>query len=201
MPGFLHAIKNKRTVLIGVLLLSVTAVSWGNTAYIFAKAKLAQYLIADAWKQTLLNGENNKPWTWADTWPVARLLSEEHQQDLYILAGASGTSLAFGPGHLDGSALPEETGSMVVGGHRDTHFDFLKSLKSGETLQLQDRRGRWHKFEVLDAFVSDSRREKLVQSQDLKELILVTCYPFDALIPGGPLRYVVTTRHIAEANI
>jgi sortase A len=23
-------------------------------------------------------------------------------------------------------------------------------------------------------------------------LTLVTCYPFDALVPGGPLRYIVT---------
>ena len=24
-----------------------------------------------------------------------------------------------------------------------------------------------------------------------ERLLLVTCYPFDALVPGGPLRYVV----------
>jgi len=27
---------------------------------------------------------------------------------------------------------------------------------------------------------------------DLPTLTLVTCYPFGALMPGGPLRYVVT---------
>jgi sortase A len=25
-------------------------------------------------------------------------------------------------------------------------------------------------------------------------LVLLTCWPFDALVPGGPLRYVVTGR-------
>ena len=27
---------------------------------------------------------------------------------------------------------------------------------------------------------------------DAPMLTLVTCYPFDAVVPGGPLRYVVT---------
>ena len=29
-------------------------------------------------------------------------------------------------------------------------------------------------------------------------LVLMTCYPFDALAPGGPLRYVVTARAVVE---
>src|SRR5690606_10953682 len=115
MRRYLKLSKQKRTLLISALLLFTTVVAWGNTTYIFAKAQLAQYLIADAWEQTLRSGKNSKPWSWADTWPVARLLSEDHKQDLYVLAGASGTSLAFGPGHLDGSALPEESGSIIIG--------------------------------------------------------------------------------------
>jgi len=27
---------------------------------------------------------------------------------------------------------------------------------------------------------------------DQRRLVLVTCYPFEAIVPGGPLRYVVT---------
>jgi sortase A len=30
------------------------------------------------------------------------------------------------------------------------------------------------------------------QDDDEKQLVLVTCYPFDTIVPGGPLRYVVT---------
>jgi hypothetical protein len=30
--------------------------------------------------------------------------------------------------------------------------------------------------------------------------VLVTCYPFDALRPGGPLRYVVAAEASAEAR-
>ncbi|MDX5297649.1 MAG: hypothetical protein LPK85_01730, partial [Gammaproteobacteria bacterium] len=43
--------------------------------------------------------------------------------------------------------------------------------------------------------VVDSRHARL-QLWDLDagedQLVLVTCYPFDATDPGGPLRYVVT---------
>jgi sortase A len=43
--------------------------------------------------------------------------------------------------------------------------------------------------------VLDSRRDRLVIEADRPMLTLLTCYPFDALLPGGPLRYVA----IAEA--
>jgi sortase A len=32
----------------------------------------------------------------------------------------------------------------------------------------------------------------MVEASDAPMLTLVTCYPFDAIVPGGPLRYVVT---------
>ncbi len=41
-----------------------------------------------------------KPWPWADTHPVARLIAPAQDADVLVLAGASGRTLAFGPGHL-----------------------------------------------------------------------------------------------------
>jgi sortase A len=41
--------------------------------------------------------------------------------------------------------------------------------------------------------VVDSDQESLsVDTSTDKKLLLVTCYPFDAILAGGPLRYVVT---------
>ena len=42
------------------------------------------------------------------------------------------------------------------------------------------------------ARIVDSRRKALPLSDSVERLLLVTCYPFDALAPGGPLRYVVS---------
>src|SRR6188472_1647143 len=38
-----------------------------------AKARLAQVLLERAFVQTVETGENVKPWSWADTWPIARI--------------------------------------------------------------------------------------------------------------------------------
>ena len=38
----------------------------------------------------------------------------------------------------------------------------------------------------------DARHARLAPDDGRPLLSLVTCYPFDAVAPGGPLRYVVT---------
>jgi hypothetical protein len=44
----------------------------------------------------------------------------------YILAGASGRNLAFGPTHVSSKSIPGEKGNSVIIGHRDTQFNSLK---------------------------------------------------------------------------
>ena len=58
-----------------------------------------------------------------------------------ILSSASGGSLAFGLGHLDGTALPNEPGTCAVLGHRDTWASFLRDVKPGETVRVRTHRG------------------------------------------------------------
>ncbi len=94
----------------------------GQGAYIPAKAWLAQELMQRAWLRVSAGEDRAAPWPWADTWPVARLSAKSHDVDLIVLAGGSGRTLAFGPGHLGASALPGEVGNMIIAGHRDTHF-------------------------------------------------------------------------------
>lgn len=186
--------RKKHAVLSGTFFLILIVSCWGNTLYIYAKAELAQYLIANAWALTLEDRQRHFPWLWADTWPVARMQHPEKNIDLYVLAGASGTSLAFGPGHLDGSALPGQAGTSVIGGHRDTHFAFLEQLRAGDTIRIQNKNGEWLGYEVSTTRVSNSEIEQLQISTEGSELQLVTCYPFRAVVPGGPLRYVVSTK-------
>ncbi len=106
-------------------------------------------------------------------------------------SGGSGRTLAFGPGHVDGSPLPGEAGNSIIGGHRDTYFRVLERLRPGDIIRLQDRKGVTHGFRVTAAEVVDSRRARLDLTDERPRLILVTCYPFDAVAPGGPLRYLV----------
>ena len=168
----------------------------GHGAYIYAKAQLAQLLLQGAWERTLSGEINVKPWPWADTWPVARLRSTGHDIDIIVLAGDSGRVLAFGPGHHFGSALPTQSGHSLISAHRDTHFRFLKDIALNEELQLQNTRGEWHRYRVVETRVLDAYDVELAQVTQPSALTLITCYPFDALLPGGPLRFVLTALEI-----
>ena len=166
----------------------------GHGAYIPAKAWLAQELMQRAWLRVNAGEDRAAPWPWADTWPVARLTARSRDVDLIVLAGGSGRTLAFGPGHLSASALPGETGNTIIAGHRDTHFAFLRHVEPGELIGIESTRGVRHVYEVTGIDIVDARKGSLVLDTNLAVLTLVTCYPFTAVEAGGPLRYVVTAR-------
>lgn len=168
--------------------------SLGQAAWIHAKAGLGQLLIARAWERTREGEEMARPWPWADTRPVARLQVPEHGVDLFVLTGGEGRTLAWGPGHLAGTALPGGPGNAVVGGHRDTHFAFLRELQVGEEILAEDGRGIRRSYRVRERFVTDERDVAVLDppaAPGAHRLTLVTCWPFDSPLPGGPGRYVV----------
>lgn len=185
-----------RVALSSVLLL-VGGWQLGNSAWLLAKAELAQYLIRTAWETQLQRGGAIKPWPWADTGPVAKL-QLAGQEPLFVLEGGSGQALAFGPGLLVGSARPGDIAAnrtTVIAAHRDTHFGRLGELQADALIGLQDRRGRWHHYRVLETRVVNAEREQLPIFAE-PGLMLVTCYPFDAIAAGGPLRYVVYAEYL-----
>ena len=163
----------------------------GNALFIHAKALVAQVLLHRAWASTQTTGVPAKPWPWADTATIARLIAPAQGADLLVLAGASGRTLAFGPGHHDGSALPGESGNAVISAHRDTHFRFLRDVAVGDTLIVEGATGKRFSFRVRAIDIADERDLRLPRLPPEPTLTLVTCYPFDAVEPGGPLRYVV----------
>ena len=174
-----------------VLLLLAAAWELGHGVYIHAKAQLAQYLLQRAWARTLDGEKDARPWPWADTWPVARLRVPAHGVDLIVLDGVSGRTLAFGPGHASGGPAPGAPGTAVISGHRDTHFRFLAAVKPGDEILVQMPRRSVARFRVVETAVLDSR-VAMLRAADGPALALLTCYPFDALRAGGPLRWVVT---------
>jgi sortase A len=176
------------------LLLAVGASQVASGSWIHAKALLAQALLEYAWRCTLDGAEQARPWPWADTWPVARLSIPRLDAAMIVLAGDTGRTLAFGPGHTHGSALPGTFGTAIVNGHRDTHFAVLRELESGDELLVERRDGRLVRYVVDELAVADSRTAQVRAPDDASALVLITCWPFDALRPGGPMRYVVTAR-------
>jgi sortase A len=176
-----------RTCLLGALVLV------GHAAWLPAKAALAQVLLERAWQHALDEGGRHPPWPWADVAPVARVEVPRLGVARIVLSGDSGRSLAFAPGWSESTVRPGDPGVSVVSAHRDTHFRFLRELVVGDALVVETPRGIRH-YRVDALRVADSRHEAIVVDADADRLLLVTCYPFDALDARGPLRYVVETR-------
>ena len=182
-------------------LLTTGVVLGGSGSWIQTKAFAAQLLLKHSWQKTLEDGSVNRPWPWADHSPIARLVVPTRGIDQVVLSGDGGNVLAFAPGHNIQSAMPGQTGTAVISGHRDTHFGFLEKLGVGEGVQIETAQGV-SAYRVVDARVVDSRTTRIRLDDVGESLLLVTCYPFDALETGGSLRYVVTAQrfHSKEIN-
>ena len=167
------------------------AVCAASALWLPAKAALAQVLLDAAYQRTLLAGNAARPWPWSDAWPVARIEAPERGQRFVVLSDASGRSLAFAPGHLSGTALPGGAGTSIVAGHRDTHFAFLRELVAGDLVTVEDARGGHHRFRVRETAVVHERDARVAGVGVADRLVLVTCWPFDAVRPGTKWRYVV----------
>ncbi|MEW8028092.1 MAG: class GN sortase [Candidatus Thiodiazotropha sp.] len=163
----------------------------GEGIWIEAKAWLAEGLIAAAWDVTDSHDDSIPPWPWADTWPVAHLEVPRLGVKRYILAGVSGRTLAFGPGWAMRTARPGNPGASLIAGHRDTHFHFLKELRHGDRLFVDTPGEGKVIYRVAATAIVHQQEKWLLSEQGSRGLLLVTCYPFDALLPGGELRYLV----------
>jgi sortase A len=162
--------------------------------WIPAKASLAQALLARAWSQSRasLGQRAPRPWPWADTRPVARLRVPRLGISRIVLAGASGRTLAFAPGHVDGTAAPGTSGNSAIAGHRDTHFAFLRQLRAGDELIVERTDGLEARYRVSEIAVVDRSRTDVLAATEEGRLTLVTCWPFEGPAPGGRERYVVS---------
>jgi len=176
---------------LGVGLCFLVSGSW-----IQIKAVVAQELLERSWQQTLSHGTPTQPWPWADHWPVAQLKLPKAKSELIVLSGDSGSSLAFAPGWNTKSAKPGEQGVTVISGHRDTHFKILKDTEIGGSIDIITTQGVTVNYQVKTIEIVDSRVATINTEQSGHVLVLVTCYPFDAVIAGGPLRHVVTAKEV-----
>ena len=167
-----------------------------SSIYLMAKAELAQYLLEHSWASAKANQRQSKPWPWADTHPIAKLSVDKLDWSAIILAGTSGEALAFGPGHWRDSAQPGTLGNSVIAGHRESHFNILKSLHIGDSVRIERRDGQMIKYVVDTVNVVHETDLTVLANSDETKLTLITCYPVEAVTAGGELRLAIT----ASAN-
>ena len=180
--GFLRALP---LVMIAALLVGGAAIT-AKALYIPVKAEVAQVLLARAFDQSLEQGTPVKPWSWADTAPVSRVRVDRLGVSEIVLSGGSGEAMAFGPTEvLDDRAR----GVTILAAHRDTHFEFVRDLKTGDTISLDRIDGtsvtyRVRGFETVrfDEFTYPAHGGSGL-------LALTTCWPFGSQV-SGPMRRV-----------
>lgn len=165
--------------------------------WMHAKARLAQLLLERAFAETLATGADTKPWTWADTWPTARIEVPRLNANAIVLHGSSGQALAFGPGHVETTPHAGGAGTAVYSAHRDTHFRFLKDVTAGDEIVVTLRTGDTHRFRVTHTSVVRWDQSGIDPFADGRNLILATCWPLDAKMPG-PMRYLVHAELVSE---
>ena len=176
--------------LLSVALMIFGIVLLGQGVWIHAKAYAAQILLERAFAQSIASGDKVKPWSWADTWPVARIEAPRLAASAIALNGASGQALAFGPGHLQNTPRAGETGTAVYAAHRDTHFAFLKDVEKGDLIRITRDDGKIFTYRATQMTVTRWDEAQIDIHASGSNLVLATCYPFDA-VTQGPLRYLV----------
>ena len=156
--------------------------------YIKAKAKLADWLLAHSWQQRSESSVPQKPWPWADTYVIGKITIPRLGIQHFVMHDASGESLAFGLG----AVLPlQAQGYNFIAGHRDTHLSFLDQLQNGDKVQLETYNGEKLSYTIDHSQVLDTRNGPMSIDTDADKLTLITCWPMDSVVPGGPLRYAV----------
>jgi sortase A len=172
------------------LIAIVGLILFGQGAYIHAKALLAQILLERAFAETIATGHAMKPWSWADTWPVARIEVKRIHASAIVLAGSSGQALAFGPGHVELTPDAGERGVAVYAAHRDTHFRFLRDVAIGDEIDVTRSDGKTFRYRADGSSIVRFDNSGIDPLSSGHELVLSTCWPFDALT-SGPERYLL----------
>ncbi len=166
----------------GGLLVCVGAALAGRGAWLEAKAALAGVLVRQAMARTLADGQPHAPWGWADFQTLAVLEVPRLGLREPVLSGATGPTLAFGIGHVDGSARPGLPGNVVLAGHRDRQMAFLGRLSAGDRIDLRTVHGV-RSYQVRARMVVDEAATELLRPDAGDRLVLLSCYPLHGLTP------------------
>jgi sortase A len=171
-----------------VAAIGIILIVYGATFH--AKAMLAQSLLKNTWNKILAGDLSARPWPWADTRPFARIIVPRLAIDEIVLDGGTGRTLAFGPGHIDGTGEPGRRKNCVIIGHSDTSFAFLKYLRIKDEVILYSQHGEKYGYEVAFAKEITDEDTWVLDDSDKGTLTLITCFPFDSPLPGNG-RYAV----------
>jgi sortase A len=115
-----------------------------------------------------------------------------------VFQGTTDKILDRGVGHLDGSALPGETGNVVLAAHRDTFFRSLRNIHQGDEITVTTPNGP-RAYEVESTEIVDPTDVSVAGTTPNPTLTLITCYPF-YFVGHAPKRFIVKARDMDAEN-
>jgi sortase A len=113
-----------------------------------------------------------------------------------VLHGSDSQTLRRGPGHLEHTALPGESGNVVIAGHRDSFFRPLRNVQLGDDIFLDSPYGRFH-YRVTSIRVVNPHDLSVLEPTDSATLTLITCYPF-WVFGNAPDRFIVRAAGVQD---
>lgn len=116
-----------------------------------------------------------------------------------VLHGSDAQTLRRGPGHLETSALPGESGNVVIAGHRDSFFWPLRDIQLNDDIILDTPRGQFH-YRVAWVRVVKPNEVSVLAATGVPALTLITCYPF-WVFGHAPDRFVVRAVAVAPGDV
>jgi sortase A len=114
-----------------------------------------------------------------------------------VLQGSDARTLRRGPGHVEKSASPGDSGNVVIAGHRDSFFRPLKDVQIGDDIFLETPTTRLQ-YRVTSLWVVKPADVSVLDSTGDSVLTLITCYPF-WMLGNAPDRFVVRAVEVRKA--
>lgn len=131
--------------------------------------------------------------------PLGRIRIPIAEMDWVVFAGSDDATLEKGPGHVPGTAMPNQDygpNNCVITAHRDSHFRRLGWLRKGHLVELETATGTT-KYRVVSREIVTPKTVHVLKASPKPRLTLITCYPFD-YIGSAPKRLIVVAEPIGK---
>lgn len=115
-----------------------------------------------------------------------------------VVEGTGRKQLLLGPGHMEDTASPGESGNAVISAHRDTFFRHIHELQKGDEVLVQ-RNGKTYRYAVQSKRIVQPTDLSVVNPSKDARLTLITCYPTYYIGPA-PERLVVVSKLLRDSD-
>ncbi len=99
--------------------------------------------------------------------------------DWMLVEGVTADALAYGPGHMPGTAMPGQPGNAVISGHRTTYgapFYNIDAVQPGDTIEIETLIGV-HTYEVVETVIVAPTDVWVTSQVEGGWLTLTACHP------------------------